>query len=82
MIQTNIFFRGFKQGFRNFSHTLTNIINFFLLLVVYLIGIGMVSVTSKLFGKHYLELKKTNSKSSWCEHNVIKQPLEKYYRMF
>ena len=70
------------HGFRNFSHTLTNIVNFFLLLIVYVIGIGLVSITGKLSGKHYLELRKSGTRSKWHEHKVTKQPLEKYYRTF
>lgn len=83
MNKINLFFEGIKQGFRNFSHTITNIINFFLLLAVYIFGIGIVSVISKLFGKHFLDLKKSgNNKSNWHEHKVTKQPIEKYYRSF
>ena len=82
MNKVKIFFKGMKQGFRDFSHTLTNIINFLMLLIVYVLGIGLVAVISKLSGKHYLDLGKTGSKSNWHEHKVTKQPLEKYYRTF
>ena len=81
-MNTNLFFKGFQQGFKNFGHTITNVVNFFLLLIVYIIGIGLVSITSKLFGRHYLDIKKTGSKSNWREHKVTKQALEKYYRTF
>lgn len=64
------------------SKAISNLVNFVLLLVVYFIGIGIVSIPMKLFGKHFLELKKQNRKSSWHEHEVKKQPLEKYYRTF
>ena len=43
MNELNLFFKGFLQGFRSFGHTITNIINFFLLLIVYIFGIGLVS---------------------------------------
>ena len=82
MSKINLFFKGAKQGFRNFSHAITNLVNFVLLLIVYLFGIGLVSVISKIFRKHFLELKKTNSKSNWHEHKVTRQQLDKYYRMF
>jgi len=82
MNKTNLFFKGAMHGFKSFSHTLTNIINFFLLLVVYILGIGPVSAISKLFGKHYLDIKKTGNKSNWHEHKATKQPIEKYYRTF
>ena len=82
MEKINLFFKGLQQGFKNFGHAITQIINFFLLLVVYFIGIGPVSVISRLSGKHFLELKKQNKPSNWHEHKVAKQPLEKYYRTF
>ena len=82
MEKINLFFKGMRQGFRNFSNVITNVINFVLLLVVYFIGIGIVSVISKLSGRHFLELKKQNKSSNWHEHKVSKQPLEKYYRTF
>ena len=82
MNELNIFFKGFLHGFKSFGHTITNIANFFLLLIVYVFGIGLVSVISKLTGKHFLDLKKSGNKSNWHEHKVTKQPLEKYHRSF
>ena len=82
MNKLNLFGKGFLQGFKNFGHTITNIVNFFLLLIVYVIGIGLVSTISKIFGKHYIDIKKTNNKTNWHEHKVTKQALEKYYRTF
>ena len=64
------------------AKVISNIINFILLSIVYFIGIGSVSIVMKLFGKHFLELKKQNKKSNWHEHRVEKQPLEEYYRTF
>ena len=77
-----IFFKGAKKGFKNFSHTITDIISFFLLFIAYVLGIGPVSIISKLFKKHFLDLKKQNRKSNWHEHRLEKQPLVKYYRTF
>ena len=64
------------------SKTISNIVNFVLLLLVYFIGIGIVSIFAKLFRKHFLELKKQNKQSNWHEHKLTKQPLEQYYRTF
>lgn len=80
MNKLQIFFRGFKQGFRNVSHVITDIVNFVLLLLVYILGIGIVSVISKLLRKHFLDLK--SSGSSWVIRNLKKGPLEEYYRLF
>jgi len=75
-----IFLKGLRQGFRNFSHLLTDVVNFVLLLIVYLIGIGIVSIISKLFGKRYLDLKSNGS--SWVVRKLKKKPIEEYYRLF
>ena len=80
MNKFRIFFAGFKLGLKNFSHLLTGIINFVLLFFVYFIGIGSVSIISKLFRKHFLDLK--NSGSSWILRKLKKRPLEEYYRAF
>ena len=64
------------------SKAVSAIVNFVLLLIVYFIGIGIVSVFAKLFRKHFLELKKQSKKTNWQEHKVTKQPLEQYYRTF
>ena len=61
---------------------ISNIVNFILLFIVYFIGIGLVSVFMKLFGKHFLELKRKNKTSNWQVHKVTKQSLEDYYRTF
>ncbi|MBI4451992.1 hypothetical protein HY637_01055 [Candidatus Woesearchaeota archaeon] len=82
MSNIQIFFKGVKRGFGDFSHLINNIINFFLLLIVYIVGIGPVSAISKLFGKHFLDIKRQNKASNWHEHKVTKQPIEKYYRTF
>ena len=64
------------------SKIMSSIVNFVLLSIVYFVGIRIVSVSAKLFRKHFLELKKQNKKSNWNEHRLEKEPLEKYYRMF
>lgn len=75
-----VFFRGFRQGFRNFSHVITDIVNFVFLFLVYFIGVGVVSIISKLLGKHFMDLK--NNGSSWVERKLKKRPIEEYYRLF
>ena len=64
------------------AKVISSIVNFILLALVYFLGICIVSIAMKLFGKHFLELKKKNSSSNWQEHKVAKQPLENYYRTF
>lgn len=64
------------------AKVMSNTVNFVLLLIVYFVGIGSVSIFMKLFGKHFLELKKQNKKTNWHEYKVTKQPLKQYYRAF
>ena len=71
-----------KSVIETFGKLISNVINFVLLLAVYFVSIGIVSLSMKLFGRHFLEIKKKNSKSNWHEHKVAKQPLESYYRSF
>jgi len=60
---------------------ISTIINFILLGVVYFIAVGTVSTISKLFGRHFLDLKPKKD-SNWTEHKVTKEPKENYHRMF
>ena len=77
------FFGGFNEGMKKFGNNISVIINSVLLSIVYLIGVGIVSIFAKLFGKHFLDTKiSENSKSYWSNLNLKKQPLENYYRQF
>ena len=71
-----------KKVLEPVSKVMSSIVNFILLLIVYIIGIGLVSIFMKLFGKHFLDTKKQSAKSNWREHRVEKQSIEKYYRTF
>ena len=75
------FFRGFAAGFKQFSHHITNVINFVLLAIVYFIGIGPVSIIAKLFKKHFLTLK-SEKPSYWSEHKKVSKNIDDYYRTF
>lgn len=71
-----------KSILQGVGKLISDIVNFVLLAFVYFIGVGIVSIAMKLFGRHFLELKMQNKKSNWHEYKVTKQPLEKYYRTF
>ena len=75
-----IFLKGFIKGFRNFSHVITDAVNFVMLFFLYFIGIGVVSITSKLLGKNFMDLKSNGS--SWVVRKLRKRPIEEYYRLF
>ena len=73
---------GVKKVLEPVGKVMSTIVNFALLAIVYFIGIGLVSMAMKLFGKHFLDVKKQNKPSNWHEHKVTKQPMDKYYRTF
>ncbi len=75
------FFNGFQKGMKSFSDNITSIINFLLLSIVYFIGVGLTSITAKIFGKHFLDTKKKKD-SYWINLNLKKKSIEEYYRQF
>ena len=75
------FFNGFQKGIKGFSDNISTIINFILLSMVYLIGIGLTSITAKIFGKHFLDMK--NKKDSYWHNLKLKNKnIEEYYKPF
>lgn len=77
------FFGGLSHGMKDFGHTLSTLINSVLLLLVYLIGVGITSLTAKLSKKHFLEKKPSKeAKTYWSDLSLKKKPLEEYYRQF
>lgn len=55
----NIFYNGFKE----FSKVIITTVNFILLSIVYILGVGLTSLIAKFFNKHFLDLKKKDVKS-------------------
>lgn len=76
------FFKGFRNGMRNFGQGIALIINSVLLLAVYFIGVGFTSIFAKLFRKHFLDMRLSEKDSYWSELNLKKKPIEEYYRQF
>ena len=74
------FFMGFLKGLRRFSHLVADIMNFAFLSVLYFIGIGIVSVVSRLLGKRYMDF--GASGSSWLLRKKTKMKIDEYLRMF
>ena len=75
------FFNGFQKGIKSFSDNITSIINFLLLSIVYLIGVGLTSIVAKIFSKHFLDMKKKKD-SYWHNLKLKNKPIEEYYRQF
>ena len=76
------FFRGFKIGMASFGQGIALIINTTLLTFVYLIGVGLTSITAKILGKHFLDLKPSKKGSYWSDLKLKKKSIESYYRQF
>ncbi|NQU98271.1 hypothetical protein HQ533_02290 [Candidatus Woesearchaeota archaeon] len=75
-------FPKIKKLLMKLSEFITSIVNFILLIPIFIIGIGLTSLFLKLFGKHFLDLKSKTKNSYWVDKNLSTQKLEKYYRMF
>jgi len=52
-----IFFGAVKNGFKKFGENIALIINSILLSVVYILGIGLTAIISKICGKSFLDRK-------------------------
>lgn len=77
------FFRGVRKGFNKFGHCISTIINSILLFVVYIIGVGLTSLSAKLFNKHFLELKPSKKEGTyWSDLDLKKRSVEEHLRQF
>ena len=81
IIKMNNLIESFKCGAKEFSKNLAVIVNTVLLSIVYIIGIGITSITAKMFKKKFLETQK-KKKTYWSDLNLKKKSLEEYYRQF
>ena len=81
MKKSEQFFKGFQKGIKNFSDNISTIINFLLLSIVYFTGVGLTSITAKIFCKHFLNTKKKED-SYWHNLDLKKKQIEEYYRQF
>ena len=78
------FIKGFQQGIKQFGEHMNTSIVSILLVGVYIIGVGFSSISAKLFGKKFLELKAKESKEKtyWSDLNLKKKKREEYHRQF
>ena len=76
------FFKGFKKGMDDFGHLITILINSIILSIVYLIGVGITSMFSKLFQKHFFEKEFSKKNTYWEDLNLKTKKFEEYYRRF
>lgn len=82
-MRDNNFFENFKEGQKLFGEDIGMIVNTVLLTIVYIIGVGLTSITAKVFRKKFLELYPDKlSKTYWNNLNLKTQKKETYYRQF
>jgi len=67
MERLNFFFRGFKVGFGELGHGVSKLINIFLLLLVYIFGVGLISISSKIRKKNFLNMKPSEVSTYWTD---------------
>jgi len=77
-----LFFKGFKEGFSSVGHGIGDIVNFFLLLIAYIIGIGIPAVIAKLLKKRFLDLEIPAEDSHWHEPEEYEDEMEDCYRQY
>jgi uncharacterized protein YqhQ len=76
------FLNGFYEGMKQFGANIANAVNFVLLFFVYIFGIGITAVIAKIFGKHFLQLKKTGRYSYWDKIDTKEMKKGDFYRQF
>ncbi len=76
------FLKGFEKGFENFGKFIKDVVNYILLTIVYIIGVGFTAIIAKIFGKKFLNIKKQKKSTYWTDLNLKKEKIENYYRQF
>lgn len=78
-----IFGKYFKEGMLFFGERTSVLVNTLLLGIVYILGVGPMSILAKLTRKKFLDLTLDATRASYWE-KIEKQPdtLNRYYRQF
>ena len=83
MAKFKLYFIAFKKGISEFGQNISTLVNFILLSIVYLFGVGFTSIVSKIFEKKFLETKLSkNKKTYWSKLDLKKESLEEHMRQF
>jgi|APSaa5957512535_1039671.scaffolds.fasta_scaffold336451_2 hypothetical protein len=70
----------FKKGIYKFIADMNLLINSIIMFLIYFFGVGITSILSKIFGKHFLYI--TQKDSYWHDINLNKDSIEEYYTQF
>ncbi|OGJ16077.1 hypothetical protein A3K73_05710 [Candidatus Pacearchaeota archaeon RBG_13_36_9] len=74
---------GFKKGQKAFGEDIAAIVNSVILSVVYIFGVGLTSIMSKIAGKSFLHKRfEEEKKSYWSDLNLTRKELKEYCRQF
>lgn len=74
------FFRGFVKGFKMPPDDLLADVNVVALAFIYVFGIGVPSLISRILGKRFLDIKAgKKAKSYWSDLNLGKKQKKDYF---
>ncbi|MDD5254390.1 MAG: hypothetical protein PHG05_04845 [Candidatus Nanoarchaeia archaeon] len=77
------FFKGIKEGFNLFGNFIGRIVNFVLLLIIYIIAVGPTFTVSRISKKHFLDIKKNKFKETyWIKKQSGGESIDSFYRQF
>jgi hypothetical protein len=78
-----IYFASVKDGMMFFGERTSAIVNAVLLMAVYIVGVGSMSLLSKIIGKKFLELDIDRTRESyWVKKMESPEKLQRYFRQF
>ena len=78
-----LLFKGIYEGLGSFGRIVSGIVNFFLLLIIYLLGIGLVSLIFKFRKKKFLSLGwNSELKSYWADSPILHRKKGDYFKPF
>lgn len=78
-----VLFASAKDGMTFFGERTSALVNAFLLAIVYLFGIGIMNILSRVMRKKFLELDTVSArKSYWVKIREKPEGIRRYYRQF
>ena len=83
MILVGYIVKSFGEGFKAFGNFIASVVNFALLFIVYIFGVGITAIVAKLTGKRFLKLHQSSKiKTYWIDYKLDKKDFSEYYRQF
>ena len=83
MGKIQLLFSGIYTGLGKFGSIVSSIINLIFLFIVFVLGIGVVSLIAKLVGKKFLTIKMDKKLNTYWQDTIMtKRKKEDYYKPF